>query len=134
MAGYSATPLVKKLGIEDGFRIAVKNAPRPYDEIVPGLPESVQWSARLRKNLDMVHVFVADAARLQALLAFAKAAIKPKGMIWVSWPKKSSGVWSTVTEDSIRSACLPMGLVDVKVCAVDEVWSGLRLVLRKAER
>ena len=134
MAGYSKTPLVKKLGIKDGFRIGVRSAPHPYDEIVDGLPATVRFGARLNKDLDMVHVFVADAERLPTLLQAAKVAIKKDGMIWVSWPKKSSGVPSTVTEDTIREVCLPMGLVDVKVCAVDEVWSGLRLVIRRSER
>lgn len=134
MAGYSKTPLVKKLGIKEGFRVGVRGAPRPYDEIVDALPTTVRFSSRLNKDLDRVHIFVADAKRLPSLLQAAKVAIKQDGMIWVSWPKKSSSVPSTVTEDTIRTVCLPMGLVDVKVCAVDEVWSGLRLVIRRSER
>lgn len=134
MAGYSKTPLVKKLGIKDGFRVGVRGAPKPYDEIVDGLPATVRFGPRLSKDLDMVHLFVTDAERLPALLRAAKAAIEPSGMIWVSWPKKSSGVRSTVTEDVIRASCFPLGLVDVKVCAVDDVWSALRLVVRKSER
>lgn len=134
MAGYSKTPLLKKLGIKDGFRIGVRGAPRPYETIVAGLPATVRFGPRLNQDLDMVHVFVSDAKRLPSLLHAAKVAIKEDGMIWVSWPKKNSGVPSTVTEDTIREVCLPMGLVDVKVCAVDEVWSGSRLVIRRSER
>ena len=134
MAGYSKTALVKKLGIHDGFRVGVRAAPRPYDEIVDGLPATVRFGSRLNKDLDVVHVFVSDAKRLPGFLRAAMVAIKQDGMIWVSWPKKSSGVPSTVTEDTIREVCLPMGLVDVKVCAVDDVWSGLKLVVRRSER
>ncbi len=134
MAGYSKTPLCKKLGIKQGFRLVVKSPPRPYEQIVPDLPDEVQLSERFSRGVDMVHLFVTQRTTLQKLLGSAKSNISPAGMIWVSWPKKSSGVPSTVTEDVVREVCLPMDLVDVKVCAVDEIWSGLKLVIRKDKR
>lgn len=134
MAGYSGTPLVKKLGIKPGYRIRVVDAPCAYEEIVGPLPEEVTLTARSSGNLHMVHVFVREARQLSATLKKLGAAILPDGMIWVSWPKKAARMETDVTEDVIRSAALPLGLVDVKVCAVDDVWSGLKLVIRRELR
>jgi len=133
-AGYSGTPLYKKLGIKAGFRVKTKNAPDGYEELISPIPDDVLISGRLRNDIDLWHLFTKSKSELKKQLAVAKTQIKQDGMIWVSWPKKSSGVPSTVTESTIREVCLPMGLVDIKVCAVDETWSGLKLVIRKELR
>ena len=134
MAGYSGTPLVKKLGFKPGFRVRVDNAPQDYLELVAPIPDGVKISSRFSKDVDVWHAFVKSAGDLRTKVAKAKKAIRADGMIWVSWPKKASGVVTDVTEDRIRDIALPTGLVDVKVCAVDEVWSGLKLVIRKELR
>lgn len=133
-AGYSGTPLAKKLGIKPNHRIKTKNAPEHYEDLIAPLPEDVTISTRFRNDVDLWHLFTTSKSELAQQLIVAKNQIHSDGMIWVSWPKKSSGVKSSVTEDTIREVCLPMGLVDVKVCAVDEVWSGLKLVIRKELR
>ena len=132
-SGYSGTPLVRKLGIAPGFRMTVVDPPAHYWDLLPGLPEVELLTPRAR-NLDLVHFFSDRAARLARRLPRLVAAIAPAGMIWVSWPKKASKVPTDVTEDVVRAVALPLGLVDVKVCAIDEVWSGLKLVLRKENR
>ena len=132
--GYSTTPLAKKLGIKEGFRLKTKNAPPDYLAMIEPLPEGVNVSTRLRKPVDMWHLFSCSENELRTLLPRCMDEIQEDGMIWVSWPKKSSGVASGVTEDTIRQVALPLGLVDVKVCAIDEVWSGLKLVIRKELR
>ncbi|MCA9194331.1 MAG: DUF3052 family protein [Planctomycetales bacterium] len=134
MAGYSGTPLVRKLGIKEGFRIKTKNAPVNYLRLLEPLPANVHIATTVRGTIDMWHMFISSREELNKQLVAAKSQIKPEGMIWVSWPKKASGVRSDVTEDTIREYALTMGLVDVKVCAVDEVWSGLKLVWRKELR
>ncbi len=134
MPGYSGTPLAKKLGIKPGFRIRTKNAPDNYIELISPVPPNVQISNAIRSRIDLWHLFTASDKELSESLPTAKQQIVQHGMIWVSWPKKSSGVPSQVTEDTIRAAALPIGLVDVKVCAVDETWSGLKLVIRKELR
>jgi hypothetical protein len=133
MAGYSGTPLVRKLGIRDGMKINVLNAPRAYDDIVE-LPPGVRMAGPRAADLDFVHVFAAEAKRLDDTLRRLRARISQSGMIWVSWPKKSSGVATDVTEAVVREAGLAAGLVDVKICAVDDTWSGLKFVIRKADR
>lgn len=133
-AGYSGTPLFKKLGVKPGFRIKTKNAPDEYLALLAPLPDAVKISSRLQADVDLWHFFTKSRVELFAQLPAARRQIKQNGMIWVSWPKKSSGVQSTVTEDTIREACIPMGLVDVKVCAIDTTWSGLKLVIRKELR
>lgn len=133
-AGYSGTPLVKKLGIKPGFRLKTKNAPTNYLDLISPIPEDVTVSARLKSSVDVWHLFTKSKSELKKHLPIAQSQIKVDGMIWVSWPKKSSGVKSTVTESTIREVCLPIGLVDIKVCAVDETWSGLKLVIRKELR
>ncbi|MDH3492504.1 MAG: DUF3052 domain-containing protein [Acidobacteriota bacterium] len=133
-AGYSGTPLAKKLGITEGCRLYVKNAPSNYAELIAPAPVNVSILKRLSNNIDIVHFFINDEAELRSLIGDYKNRIKQGGMIWVSWPKKSSAVRSDVTEDVIREVVLSHGLVDVKVCAVDETWSGLKLVIRKELR
>ena len=134
MAGYSGTPLVKKLGIKKGFRVRLANAPSNYVELIGPCPENVQISSKLNKDVDIWHIFSKSLNDLKSKLKAAKSGIRQNGMIWVSWPKKSSGVATDITEDRIRDLALPMGLVDVKVCAVDETWSGLKLVIRRELR
>ena len=133
-AGYSGTPLVKKLGIKPGFRVYVRHPPQDYLELVKPIPESVTMLKRLVNDVDFIHFFVKQRRELEKQLPKYQAKMCQDGMIWISWPKKASKVPTDVTEDVIREVCLPMGLVDVKVCAVDEVWSGLKLVIRKELR
>lgn len=133
-AGYSGTPLVRKLGIKAGMSCAAINAPRHYRSLLVGLPDDVTILDRATSGHDLVHVFVRARQDLVELLQTLRARIAPNGMIWVSWPKKASRVETDVTEDVVRAAALSARLVDVKVCAVDETWSGLKLVIRKADR
>lgn len=134
MAGYSETPLAKKLGIKEGYRVRITGAPAHYLELVKPLPPHVIVSNRIARRIDIWHIFTKSYAELESKLPPIMKAIYPDGTIWVSWPKKSSGVRSSVTEGSIRQIALPLGLVDIKVCAVDETWSGLKLVVRKELR
>ena len=129
MAGYSGTPLRKKLGIRDGDRVLLRNAPE-------NLPEEL-WefaAARAKKDLDVVVLFADSLAGFQRDFAALMTAIQPDGMIWAAWPKKASGVKTDVTENGIRDHALTTDFVDVKVCAIDETWSGLKLVIRKERR
>ena len=134
MAGYSATPLAKKLGFRDSCRVRTTNAPDNYLQLVMPRPDNVYISGSIRKNIDIWHYFTKSVATLRQDLPRMQDMIKQNGMIWVSWPKKASKVPTDITEDVIRKLALPLGLVDVKVCAVDEVWSGLKLVIRKELR
>jgi len=134
MAGYSGTPLHKKLGTTPGCRFKTRGAPANYRALIEPIPSDVTISSRLRNDIDIFHVFTKSRAELDQQLAIGMEQIKRDGMIWVSWPKKASKVPCDFTEDTIRDLALPMGLVDVKVCAVDEVWSGLKLVIRKERR
>ena len=132
--GYSGTPLVRKLGIKAGFRIDLVNEPEHYLDLVGTLPAGVKLCGARARNLDFIHCFVKRAADLERRMPGLRKRIVQNGMIWVSWPKKSSAVESDITEDTIRELALPLGLVDVKVCAVDDTWSGLKLVIRKSNR
>jgi hypothetical protein len=134
MAGYSGTPLAKKLGISSGTRIHVVAAPENYLELLSPLPEDVQVVSRVDERTDIVHIFSVKRALLSRGIAGVLAKLRPDAAIWVSWPKKSSKVPTDIVEDAIRDIALPLGLVDIKVCAVDETWSGLKLVLRKERR
>lgn len=134
MAGYSGTPLAKKLGIKSGTRIFIDNPPKDYRELVSPLPEGVEVMSRISGDTDIVHIFSTRKDHLGKALRTYLHKIRPDGMIWVSWPKKSAKVPTDITEDTIREIALPLGLVDVKVCAVDETWSGLKLVIRKEMR
>lgn len=133
-AGYSGTPLAKKLGIVAGCKMWVRNEPERYRDWLAPLPEDVQFQSRLSASTDIAHLFCDSKADLAAQLDAARAALKPDGAVWVSWPKKASKVPTDITEDTIRELCLPIGFVDVKVCAVSDVWSGLKLVIRKELR
>ena len=132
-AGYSGTPLARKLGVKPGMRVWFDAMPASVrDEI--GFDGELIEEAEPVSNLDAAHVFVVQRAELERRLADLRGLIQPAGQIWVSWPKKASKVPTDITEDTIRDVCLPMGLVDIKVCAVDDVWSGLKLVIRKELR
>ncbi|HEY1763410.1 MAG TPA: hypothetical protein VGF85_00715 [Opitutaceae bacterium] len=135
MAGYSGTPLWKKLGYKSGAASCLDGAPKGYVSALklPGEIE-VTWLERPRLGMGFVHVFTTSAVALRRKLQAFRRMIAVDGVIWVSWPKKSAGVATDVTEDVIRHLALPMGLVDIKVCAVDEVWSGLKLVIRRELR
>ena len=135
MAGYSSTPLWKKLGYKAGFDAFIVGAPPAYMSLLQ-LPAEVKVRrlAKAKKGMAFVHIFCREAAGLKKNLAQLRKQIAPDGVIWVSWPKKASGVATDITEDTVRACALPLGLVDIKVCAVDETWSGLKLMIRKSER
>jgi hypothetical protein len=132
--GYSGTPLAKKLGIKPGAKVFAAGAPATYRESIEPLPDGVSFAKKVSESVDVIHLFTDSRARLEATLAQYRKKMRPDATIWVSWPKKSSKVPTDITEDTVREVALPMGLVDVKVCAVDEVWSGLKLVIRKELR
>ena len=132
--GYSGTSLARKLGIAAGSRVVVVHAPDGYRDWLAPLPEGVRFEAEVSAATDVVHVFVDRRAELETRLEDLRSRIAPKVAVWVSWPKKASKVPTDITEDTIRELALPIGLVDVKVCAVSEVWSGLKLVIRKELR
>jgi hypothetical protein len=132
VAGYSGTPLAKKLGIGPGTLLHLIGAPPEYRDWLAPLPEDVVFEPRDGKaNCDVVHLFVESCAELRRALPKARRTIVPAGAIWVSWHKKSSGIPTDVTEDVVRGLALDTDLVDVKVCAVTDIWSGLKLVIRK---
>ena len=132
MAGYSGTPLWKKLGLKAGMASTSIDPPADYEALLAGAPD-MAWGP-LREGVGFVHLFTAIRAGLADGLAAALPRLARDGMIWVSWPKKTSRLRSEITEDTVRELALPMGLVDVKVCAVDADWSGLKLVIRKELR
>lgn len=133
-AGYSGTPLAKKLGIKEGSRICAKNAPDDYAVLLEPLPSGVAFGKTVTPSTDVVHLFCRERKTLQAELQALRHAIKPDAALWISWPKKAAKVATDITEDTIRELALPLGYVDVKVCAVDATWSGLKLVIRKELR
>jgi hypothetical protein len=132
--GYSGTPLVKKLGLKAGMTVQVIDAPRPYEQIVNDMPAALRFVSRVGTTTNFVHLFVLQEHRLQFMLAALREKLPSDAVVWVSWPKKNSGVTSEVDENAVRRIALPLGWVDVKVCAVDAVWSGLKLVVRKTLR
>jgi hypothetical protein len=134
LAGYSGTPLAKKLGLMPGLTVLTVAEPADYRQLVDPLPEDVVFAARLSSKVDLVHGFFTSAAELARHLKRVRSTCGGEVTLWVSWPKRASGVPTDITEDVIRALALPLGWVDVKVCAVDEVWSGLKLVVRKALR
>jgi hypothetical protein len=133
-AGYSGTPLVKKLGIQRGMTVHLIDAPAPYERIVEHLPADLRFVARATATTQFVHLFCTDAAKLERALSALRERLPSHAVVWVSWPKKSSGTASDVDENAVRRVALPLGWVDVKVCAVDATWSGLKLVVRKVLR
>lgn len=134
MVGYSGTPLAKKLGIKEGFTVLTVDAPENYPDLLDPLPANVTLTETPSKDLDFIHFFTNSRDELFRGLAKYKNLIKQDGTIWVSWYKKAAKLPTEITEDTVREAALPIGLVDVKVCAVDEKWSGLKLVIRKENR
>ena len=134
MAGYSGTPLANKLGIKEGFDINLINAPEYYFDLFTDLPGGITFEDSPEIKKDFIHFFVFDKDDYFTQLPELKYQLKPNGMIWVSWPKKSSKVVTDITEDIIRNHALQIGLVDIKVCAVDEIWSGLKLVIPVKDR
>lgn len=133
-AGYSGTPLHRKLGIAPGSRVFVKRGPDNYRQLLAPLPPGVVFGKSLSAQTDIAHFFCLRKADIQADLAEARSLLKPDGVAWISWPKKASKVPTDITENTIRELALPIGFVDVKVCAVDAIWSGLKLVVRKELR
>ena len=134
MAGYSGTPLVKKLGIKSGHRIAFVRAPKNYAATLGKLPPEVSVSRAPNGTMDLIQIFARDRAELESELPRAQGTLAQDGMIWISWPKQASGIATDLNENSIRDLALANGLVDVKVCAVDDTWSGLKLVYRLRDR
>jgi hypothetical protein len=134
VAGYSGTPLVQKLGVKSGQTFCVVSGPAGYDKLLGPLPDGARLATRFSTRADIVQVFVTDRARLATALSQYRHELGPDASVWVSWPKKSSKVPTDITEDVIREVALPLGFVDVKVCAVTDVWSGLKLVVRKELR
>jgi hypothetical protein len=134
MAGYSGTPLQKKLGIKPGSSLLIHNAPDEYFDWISPLPTDVSLKKSTAKDLDFIHAFVKDQKEFKKLFTSNKKNLKKDGMMWISWPKKSSGVSTDLDENFIRDFGLQHGLVDVKVCAVNEIWSGLKFVYRLKDR
>ena len=133
-SGYSGTPLAAKLGLTAGKRLLTFGAPPHYAELVGPSMKELRRAKSLGPNVDIVHMFTASRSRLSTALLDCRRQLRPDAVIWVSWPKKASGVPTDVTEDTIREVALPLGFVDIKVCAVDATWSGLKLMLRKELR
>ena len=134
MAGYSGTPLVKKIGIKQQQRLFFKSAPASFAKDLGPLPDGTELLKAAKPPVDVAVLFVKGRAELEKELMPVAEKIASNGMVWVGWPKKSSGVKTDMTEDVVRAVALPQGLVDVKVCAIDETWSGLKLVWRKEKR
>jgi hypothetical protein len=134
MAGYSKTPLAQKLGIKPGTRVAALNPPPGYRKLLAPIPTEVVFTDKPTAGSSFVHLFVSERRVLERELKRLRALLDDAGVLWISWPKKSSGVATDITEDVIREVCLPLGFVDVKVCAVDETWSGLKLMIRRENR
>ena len=133
-AGYSGTPLTKKLGIKEDFRVAMIGAPDGFREELTGLPPGVTFVTSLAAQLDLIMFFVKSQSEMTRNFPRLAAKLKPAGMLWLAWPKKASGVATDLSDNSVRQIGLDAGLVDVKVCAVNEIWSGLKFVIRVKDR
>lgn len=133
-AGYSGTPLIKKLGIKEGFRLGFVQAPKNFPKLLGKLPEKAKVIASLAPPLDVIVVFVKSEVTLRANFPVLAEKLTSNGMIWVAWPKKSSGVATDLSFDPVQHIGLDCGLVDVKICAIDETWSGLKFVYRVKDR
>jgi len=133
-AGYSGTPLAKKLGIKPESRVALLSAPEGFEAELEGLPDGVDLRRRLAAGTDLVVLFTTRRRDLERRFETAARAVHPAGSVWVAWPKRSSGIETDLNENVLRDVCLPHGLVDNKVCAVDDDWSGLRFVWRLENR
>jgi hypothetical protein len=134
MAGYSQTPLVKKLGLRPGIRLRVIDAPLDYKDMVEDLPAGLQWATEEETGLDFIHLFTSNRAGLEEALPRLVPRLAKSGALWISWPKRSSGLPADLDENFIRETGLKNGMVDVKVCAVNEQWSGLKFVFRLKDR
>lgn len=134
LAGYSGTPLAKKLGIVEDVRVVTKNAPEEYAELLEPVPAGVRFEKRVSQATDVVHLFSSQKSELKKHLESLRQTVRSDCAIWVSWPKKASKAPTDITENTIRELALPLGFVDIKVCAVSQVWSGLKLVIRKELR
>jgi hypothetical protein len=132
--GYSGTPLSKKLGFKERSQVLLIDAPKDYARLVAPMPTGVQFISKLSRSVDIAHVFVSRRSTLSKHLSQLRETLDVRASIWVSWPKKTAKVATDVTEDTIREVALPLGFVDIKVCSVTDVWSGLKLVLRKELR
>ena len=133
-AGYSGKPLAQKLGIRPNERVVARNPPAHYLDLLGELPAGAVVSDRLISGSVFVHLFVTRRAELEKELAKLRTKLDEAGVLWISWPKKASKVATDITEDTIREVALPLGFVDVKICAVDEIWSGLKLMVRRTNR
>jgi hypothetical protein len=134
MAGYSGTPLVKKLGIKEGSRIALVNAPKDFQTELGELPDNVKFMKSTTRSLDLILFFVLSERALARDFAKLATRLTSNGMIWIAWPKKSSGVTTDLTFERVQRIGLDTGLVDVKICAIDDTWSGLKFVYRLKDR
>ena len=134
MVGYSGTPLARKLGIKERFKVLAVGAPEGYRALLEPLPASVQFVSKLDRTTNLVHVFSTKKSALTSALANCRKKLDPRAVVWVSWPKKSAKVTTDIAEDVVREVALPLGFVDVKVCAINDVWSGLKLVVRRELR
>ena len=132
--GYSGTPLAAKLGIKEGSRVLLVGAPQDFLALLEPTPAGVLFERKAGPRVDIAHIFVTQKEELARHLSALRRTLKPEASLWVSWPKKAAKVATTVTEDTIREVALPLGFVDIKVCAVSPVWSGLKLVVRKELR
>lgn len=134
MAGYSGTPLAQKLGIKPGATIVLINPPAKYQKLLGSSASDAQFKSRAGAETGFIHFFTRRRIELEKQLTRLRTKLADSGTLWVSWPKKSAGVPTDVTEDVIRAVALPLGFVDTKVCAVDETWSGLKLMIRRTNR
>jgi hypothetical protein len=133
-AGYSGTPLARKLGFKPGMRAHYANAPGGFEVLLGELPDGVRVLARRADGLDLIVLFVRERRELERRLPGLQRRLDPAGMLWVAWPKRAAKLATDMTEDVVRAVALPRGLVDVKVCAIDATWSGLKLVIRRELR
>lgn len=133
-SGYSGTPLAKKLGIKPGAKIRLINEPTNYFELLTDLPADIHLSTDCKTKKDFIHYFTKSITELEQIIVDLRQEIEENGMIWISWPKKAAKIATDVNENIVRNIALSNGLVDVKVCAVDEIWSGLKLVIRLKDR
>ncbi|HKR58877.1 MAG TPA: hypothetical protein VJS64_04030 [Pyrinomonadaceae bacterium] len=134
MAGYSGTPLITKLGVKPGFRVSLINAPKNFRSELGPLPDAAKFTSATAESLNLILVFVSSEKELMLKFAPLAAKLQKNGMIWVAWPKKSSGVVTDLTFNNVQRIGLDAGLVDVKICAVNEIWSGLKFVYRLKDR
>jgi len=134
MAGYSGTPLAKKLGFKEGFRVAFINEPSEFLEEIGSLPEGIVFAAPTAHKVDLIMLFVKERSELAKKFSIAAKRLAPAGMLWIGWPKRASGVATDLSENIVREIGLAAGLVDIKVCAIDETWSGLKFVIRLRDR